>query len=122
MARYIDAELLVDLFEMGVNVHDGLCNLRQIKNNIDTVITADVVPMERIKQDGFYEDAYNPEKVKVTEAIQASMGDEAFRGLLKGNTMRYLWRYEKKGKPLEDLKKARWYLNRLIGEVEKEND
>lgn len=26
-----------------------------------------------------------------------------------GNTIKYLWRYKDKGKPLEDLKKARWY-------------
>lgn len=26
-----------------------------------------------------------------------------------GNAIKYLWRYQDKGKPLEDLKKARWY-------------
>lgn len=26
-----------------------------------------------------------------------------------GNTIKYLWRYKSKGKPIEDLKKARWY-------------
>lgn len=26
-----------------------------------------------------------------------------------GNTIKYLWRYQDKGKPIEDLKKARWY-------------
>lgn len=26
-----------------------------------------------------------------------------------GNTIKYLWRYKDKGKPVEDLKKARWY-------------
>ena len=28
--------------------------------------------------------------------------------------MKYMWRYEYKGKPLEDLEKAQWYLNLLI--------
>jgi hypothetical protein len=32
--------------------------------------------------------------------------------------MKYLWRYEHKGKSLEDLKKARWYLNKLMTKVE----
>jgi hypothetical protein len=32
--------------------------------------------------------------------------------------MKYMWRYERKGKPLEDLKKARWYLDRLIAALE----
>lgn len=26
-----------------------------------------------------------------------------------GNVIKYLWRHKSKGKPLEDLKKARWY-------------
>lgn len=29
-----------------------------------------------------------------------------------GNTIKYLWRYNDKGTPLEDLKKARWYAHR----------
>lgn len=29
-----------------------------------------------------------------------------------GNAIKYLWRYRYKGKPLEDLEKARWYAYR----------
>lgn len=29
-----------------------------------------------------------------------------------GNAIKYLWRYHDKGKPLEDLEKARWYAYR----------
>lgn len=29
-----------------------------------------------------------------------------------GNAIKYLWRYKDKGKPLEDLEKARWYAYR----------
>lgn len=31
-----------------------------------------------------------------------------------GNAMKYLWRHELKGKPIEDLQKAIWYLNAEI--------
>jgi len=31
--------------------------------------------------------------------------------------MKYLWRFDYKDKPLEDLKKAQWYLDKLIEEV-----
>lgn len=61
---------------------------------------------------------YNYGKIECIEAIEESMIPEAFKGYLKGNTMKYLWRYERKGKPLEDLKKARWYLDRLIQKEE----
>lgn len=31
-----------------------------------------------------------------------------------GNAIKYVWRHEHKGKPLEDLKKAEWYLTTAI--------
>jgi hypothetical protein len=31
-----------------------------------------------------------------------------------GNAVKYIWRADLKRKPLEDLKKARWYLDREI--------
>jgi hypothetical protein len=61
---------------------------------------------------------YNNGKVECIEAIDASMSDIEFRGYLKGNVLKYVWRYLYKGKPLEDLKKARWYLDRLIESYE----
>lgn len=56
--------------------------------------------------------------IECIDAMKASMTSEAFLGYLKGNIQKYLWRYEKKLAPAEDLKKARWYLDRLIAEVE----
>ncbi len=38
---------------------------------------------------------------------------------LAGNVVKYLARYRWKGTPLDDLRKAQFYLNRLIEEVEK---
>lgn len=61
---------------------------------------------------------YKSGGIEAIEGIEASMGPEAFAGYLKGNIMKYMWRYERKGKPVEDLKKARWYLDRLIQKVE----
>lgn len=40
---------------------------------------------------------------------------EAFAfGFHIGNVVKYIFRYKYKGKPIEDLKKARWYLDRKI--------
>lgn len=58
---------------------------------------------------------YKTGGIEAIEGIEASMAPEAYAGYLKGNIMKYMWRYERKGKPIEDLKKARWYLDRLIG-------
>ena len=62
-------------------------------------------------------DHYNKGAVEAIEAIKASMPDHEFRGYLKGNALKYLWRYDYKGKPVEDLHKCRWYIDRLIKEL-----
>lgn len=36
----------------------------------------------------------------------------------RGNAIKYVWRAGEKGSELEDLKKARWYLDREIARVE----
>ena len=64
---------------------------------------------------------YNMGNVECIEAIQESMSSVAFKGYLKGNCMKYLWRYDYKGKQVEDLKKAGWYLNKLTEMVIEEN-
>ena len=61
---------------------------------------------------------YNSGDIECIDAIKESMTPEAFIGYLKGNIQKYIWRYEAK-KGVEDLKKAQWYLNRLIKTLEK---
>lgn len=62
-------------------------------------------------------DHYNNGAIEAIEAIKASMPENEFRGYLKGNALKYLWRYDYKGKPVEDLRKCRWYIDRLIKEM-----
>ena len=64
---------------------------------------------------------YTGAGIECIEAIKASMTPDALAGYLKGNVQKYLWRYEKKVNPVEDLKKARWYLDYLINELEQTN-
>lgn len=56
---------------------------------------------------------YAASSVECIDAIEAQMTPEEFRGYLKGNVVKYLWRERKKGGK-ESLKKAKWYLNKLI--------
>lgn len=37
----------------------------------------------------------------------------------RGNALKYLWRAGSKGDELEDLRKARWYIDREIARLEK---
>lgn len=38
---------------------------------------------------------------------------------LRGNAVKYLWRAGAKGDALEDLRKARWYIDREIAQIER---
>jgi len=51
------------------------------------------------------------------EVIDIIEGFELDNFLL-GNTLKYLLRHKMKGHPLEDLKKAKWYLDRYINNME----
>jgi len=35
-------------------------------------------------------------------------------GFCLGNAVKYIWRADEKGRDIEDLQKARWYLDREI--------
>ena len=56
--------------------------------------------------------------IECIDAIRSSMTADAFCGYCKGNVMKYVYRYEKKG-GIEDLQKASVYLTWLIA-AEKE--
>lgn len=60
---------------------------------------------------------YKRGNVECFDAIAASMSLEGNLGFLKGNIIKYLWRYDQKG-GIEDLKKARVYLDKLIEQEE----
>ena len=55
--------------------------------------------------------------IECIDAMRAMMPQPEFVGFLRGNALKYLWRFRDKG-GAEDLKKARWYLDRLIAEME----
>ena len=65
---------------------------------------------------------YADSAIECIDSISASMSRDAFLGYLKGNVQKYVWRYDKKSNPVEDLKKARWYLDRLVFELELADD
>jgi len=59
---------------------------------------------------------YNKAGIECIDAIAAATGD-GYEHYLQGNIIKYLWRYRYKN-GTEDLKKAQWYLAKLIEEVE----
>jgi hypothetical protein len=61
---------------------------------------------------------YNNGSVECIDYLKDNMPYDNFLGYLEGNCKKYLHRWRYKKKPLEDLKKAQWYLNRLIKELD----
>lgn len=56
---------------------------------------------------------YNKGKIQMTDyALDQQMGALCYQ------VFKYIVRYRWKGKPIEDLRKARWFLDRLIKEWE----
>ena len=55
--------------------------------------------------------------IECIDAIEAALTPEEFRGFCKGNVLKYLWRMNHKG-GAQDLKKALWYLQRLLARLE----
>jgi hypothetical protein len=60
---------------------------------------------------------YTDGTIECIDAIQAQLTPEEYRGYLKGNIAKYVWRERHKG-GRESLMKARWYLDRLISIIE----
>lgn len=56
---------------------------------------------------------YTTGGIECIDAMQAMLSRDEFIGYLRGNVFKYQWRYQHKN-GVEDLKKARWYANRLI--------
>ena len=50
--------------------------------------------------------------IECIDAIRAALGS-GFKEYLQGNILKYIWRHKYKN-GVEDLKKASWYLDRLI--------
>ena len=62
---------------------------------------------------------YTSGGIDVIDILKAKLAPDQFQGFLLGNITKYMLRADKKGNSLEDLKKAHWYLGRLIDEEEK---
>lgn len=83
----------------------GVCPVPWATKEEPPVIQGDVVNHPSHYADGG--------SIECIEAIESALTDEEYRGYLKGNIQKYVWRERNKG-GTESLKKAQWYLDRLI--------
>lgn len=57
--------------------------------------------------------------VECIDSIEAALGTDGFIAHLRGTALAYIFRCGKKNAALEDARKASWYINRLIGVLER---
>ena len=57
---------------------------------------------------------YSETSIECIDAIKAATG-EGYKSYIQGNIIKYMWRFERKhNNCVEDLEKAKWYLESLI--------
>ena len=61
---------------------------------------------------------YNKGDIECIDAIEAMLTHEEYVGYLRGNSLKYRWRFRYKDF-IQDLKKAEWYENRLLEELKR---
>lgn len=54
------------------------------------------------------------------KVLEAWLPLEQYKGFLRGNALKYLCRVGKKDETVQELKKAKWYLEKLIEKEEKD--
>ena len=63
---------------------------------------------------------HSPFQIECIDAIAAAThGLEGLEAVCVGNSIKYLWRWKRKG-GVNDLRKSRWYLDKLINHLESE--
>ena len=93
--------------EEKVECKDGVCPVPWFST--PTLEVAPKVKEDLVNHPSHYVDG----AIECIEAIEAELTTEEYRGYLKGNIAKYVWRERHKG-GTESLKKAQWYLERLI--------
>ena len=61
---------------------------------------------------------YNTGEIECIDALDSMLTSEEFIGYLRGNSLKYRWRFRYKN-GTEDLKKAEWYLSRYVQFIQK---
>jgi len=62
---------------------------------------------------------YNKGGIECIDAIEAMLTHEEFVGYLRGNSLKYRWRFKYKN-GIQDLEKAEWYEKKLMGVLKDE--
>lgn len=70
--------------------------------------------METTKENVKHPSHYNQGGIECFDVIKAALGEDGFQAFCHGNAIKYTFRAKYKGKYIEDMKKARFYIDQII--------
>lgn len=108
-------------------IDDAVISIRTASDNIYVIDRGNIVAMrhaeytkpDNVNHPSHYKSESGLEAIDVIKAFTSDL--KGFEATHTGNILKYVLRWKHKN-GIEDLKKAQWYLNDLIKELEKEND
>ena len=105
----------------GFNIYDSMQEdlnriERKMKEDKEVVLPLEKMP-EELMDNVNHPNHYTQGKYEVIDYIEDKLSKEELQGYCVGNVLKYVSRFKHKNR-LEDLKKAEWYLNRLIKNME----
>lgn len=112
----------IDKIKERVFINGYFYQLEEIKDIKDIVYYADFENADEkdmVNHPQHYISENGLEAIDVIESFTSDLS--GYEAVETGNVLKYMLRWKHKN-GLEDLKKAQWYLNRLIENKEKEND
>jgi len=123
--------LMDEIRNMSPDSHPLSSAQRRVKSDQELMddFDRDLVDMDRILEDEYrmqgqpadmvnHPPHYTAGGIETIDYMEAKLTPEGFRGYCLGSVIKYVSRAGLKGDANEDLKKARWYLNRLIGDTD----
>lgn len=116
-----DGKQLYDLNKQATEISDDINMMRAAVPNKKYINPLNPYPV-KFTDNVNHPAHYTQGGIECIEAIKAAtINKKGIEAVCVGNIIKYLWRYEGKN-GLEDVKKARFYLNYLIDELEKGAD
>lgn len=118
--EYLDCEGMIDrcnLQEDHVGMHGDPPPAKVVDKAATYAEVVEVAKQIKADRDNVHAPPhYTAGGIECIDYLKAKLSREEFKGFLRGNVVKYLSRAGLKSNELEDLKKAAWYLERLIRE------
>ena len=97
------------------NIEELLQYLDKLANTCDVALENNARETKEVKLDNVnHPTHYTKGTMECLNVIKACLSNSEFKGFLKGNILKYMYRKGDKGDALEDLNKACWYAKKLM--------